>query len=175
MHIYTHTPACTHILYCSRQKTIFLLQFILNMHNKHQYKNHLLSYLQKHFPIKLTFSYVFPKPIPVTKANLQTTFISHPSWSWSLSSHVYLGIPKEIPHVMKIQEAHFKAAWVDWRDRSVVRSIDCSSWGPEFSSQNPPGQVTNACNYRARAWNVIAWTPQVLYSLVQTQPLCIKR
>ena len=34
----------------------------------------------------------------------------------------------------------FKSEWVgDWRDGSAVKNTDCSSIGPEFSSQQPHG------------------------------------
>jgi len=33
----------------------------------------------------------------------------------------------------------FKKKKKDWRDGSVVKSTDCSSWGPEFKSQQPHG------------------------------------
>jgi hypothetical protein len=32
----------------------------------------------------------------------------------------------------------------DWRDGSVVKSMDCSSSGPEFSSEHP-SQVAHNC------------------------------
>jgi hypothetical protein len=36
-------------------------------------------------------------------------------------------------------EKHLKKCSAGWSDGSVVKSIDCSSEGPEFKSQQPHG------------------------------------
>jgi hypothetical protein len=45
---------------------------------------------------------------------------------------------------------------VGWRDGSVVKSIDCSSEGPEFNSQQPHGgsQPSFVMRYDTLFWGI---------------------
>ena len=52
-----------------------------------------------------------------------------------------------VPHIqclvffqnIKCKDSYNKYCFEGWRDGSVVKSTDCSSWGPEFKSQQPHG------------------------------------
>jgi hypothetical protein len=48
----------------------------------------------------------------------------------------YLVYNPEVKHIQAL--CYVKFDWV-WRDGSVVKSADCSSEGPKFKSQQPPG------------------------------------
>ena len=46
---------------------------------------------------------------------------------------------KQNTYVPKTTIVNIKSMTVGWRDGSVAKSTDCSSRGPEFSSQQPHG------------------------------------
>ena len=61
-------------------------------------------------------------------------------------------IPQEPPHLFLF---FLRFTFLDWRDGSLVKSTDCSSRGPKFSSQHPHGSsqltVPYNCHSSSRA------------------------